>query len=108
MKDIIGQEVGIGDILLCREPDHSDTIDSLAVGIVTKNLGTRVEVWYIPIDGKLSKWEQEQLNYLLNHGIEQTPLYTGIRNKSQIIKLSEEQIEQLRDEKIAPNNRSAE
>lgn len=107
MKDIIGQEVGVGDILLCREPDHG-TIDSLAAGIVTKNLGTRVEVWYIPIDGKLNKWEQQQLNYLLNHGIEQTPLYTGIRNKSQIIKLSEEQIEQLRNEKIAPNNRSAE
>jgi hypothetical protein len=108
MRDILGQEVGIGDILLCREPGHSGNIDSLAVGIVRKNLGTRVDVWYIPIDEKLNKWEQQELNRLLNHEIAETPIYTGIRNRSQIVKLNEEQIEQLRNEKVAPNNRSAE
>ena len=106
VKDILGQKVDIGDILMCREPGRS--VDSLAVGIVTKNLGTRVEIWYIPIDKRLSKWEQEQLDFLLRHKIEQTPIYTGVRNRSQIIKLSEEQIEQLRYEKVALDYRSAE
>lgn len=108
VKDILGQKVGVGDILMCREPGRSFHTDSLAVGIITKNLGTRVEIWYIPIDERLSKWEQEQLNDLLNHKIASTPLYTGTRNKSQVIKLSEEQIERLRNEKVAPNYRSAE